>query len=1138
MHRYNRVRFLALLALLTLPGSFARALLSSDYQFTTSTAAYTPLTGATVAISGTNQSLPGGGTFNDSAMSGPFSIGFSFQFDCLAYTQFSVSTNGTLYLGGQGSNSFTNDLSNASRYPIIAPWWDHQHLYNNGGAPGCNFDPLIGVHYKLTGTAPNRVLTIEFNTQVCDNLNSFWWAGCGLTMNRYQVRLYEGTNRIEYHYGSLWASSGQPTSATIGIGNGTTNFLSVTPTGGTGTISSVTSNNAIAQHTALIPTGTVYSFVPCYIRRTGDAALATPSMAPGDTVLGGQSVVYGDEATLSPFTLDYPAGVCPSHNYTLTISGPNATDYRWQGTGNQSLPGTITAGTSSTPAMIFRPSAVGLRQAFLTITDNTVGCSIIYYLTAQGTTRGMLTGDLAQGAATVAMTDGDTLLNGLATTPGVAQNWTPFTVTNISAMDLAPGMPVTYVITGGGGQYSITPSGATLASGQASTPTLTFDPDPSAVGPQVATLTVTVDGQVRNYVLYATVNRRDLSFVLNGNPLDTNSTTFVAQATCTGESIVTYPLDLVNTGNLPVQLFGITSYLVDSIDAGGVPAWPLQRDGSGNPMPAGDYFITMNPGTIPIAPADFPSYPLVVAGGNTVRVYINFVGQRPGQRYARIFIATDAMNVASADPYTDVATQGLMSFNAFGMANGAILSQNANRTLRRPIVFPTTPVGDSARFWLPIVNPGTCDLRISEDDLRINSGDVEEFTLVRLSASWSRDPATRDLLLLPGSTDSILFSFRPRQIGSRRATLRLQTNDSMVVVPGLTERGTYYMDLYGEGSDGLYMTNASFAITAIGASSSARNITVRNAADAPFIIASATITGIDAVDFAQNASNPWPAVPFAVIPGQILNLSVVFTPGGTVSGPRSAWLELLTDRGDTIRALLSGEAGVQSVTGPTTIGFGTLSVGSQSRQTITITNVGTMPVAVGDPVITGANAGEYAASPLARHTMVPGQIETIEVTWRPAAQGASSATLTVPAEGGDVVISLSGTGTKSKFVDDDPTGTIGSHDGGLITPGTQDPVRVGSVDAVARMGGVSLWQTVPNPARDRAEIRYGLERETTVRIELFDEAGRMIRTVDHGLRGGGEHRLTIDLSGFPAGTYRCVLTAGQARLNQPVTVVR
>lgn len=350
------------------------SLLSSDYQFTATTGTYTPLTGGTQLIAGTDAST--NGTFNDSAVGGPVDIGFTVQFDCLAYTKFSVSANGTIYFGNSTSNSYNNDLSAAPLYPVIAPWWDHQHLYDGGGAgAACNFSPPIGIYYALSGTSPNRVLTIEFNTQVADASNAFWWAGCGLTMNRYQVRIYENDYSIEFHYGNLWASSGQATAATIGIGNGTSNFLSLTPTGGTATVSSVTSNNTIQQHVALIPAGTIFRFKPCYMRLFGNPGYAKPAPVPGDSLM-----LCAGGGTHNVFSITYPPGACPNHNYTLTISGSSASEYAWLATGNQTQAGTVSAGSTLNPSIVFTPSTIGVRPAFLTFTDNTIGCSIIYTL--------------------------------------------------------------------------------------------------------------------------------------------------------------------------------------------------------------------------------------------------------------------------------------------------------------------------------------------------------------------------------------------------------------------------------------------------------------------------------------------------------------------------------------------------------------------------------------------------------------------------------------------------------------------------------------------------------------------------------------------------------------------------------------
>lgn len=280
---------IALLAFATTP-AFAAV---SDYTFATSNQTYTPLASGTLLIPGTNQSSAG--TFNEAADGGLQPIGFDFCFDGVSHDQFTAYTGGVFTLGantlpssGTPNSRYANDLAAAAAYPVIAPWWDHQHTYDGGGSgSGCNFNPPIGVRSFLSGVVPTRTLTLEWNTQVVDTNGSFWWAGCGLTMNRYQAVIHEGTDDIEFRYGSLWASSGQPTSSTMGLAAGAANFLSATPTGGTATVSSVTSNNAIAAHVAQIPTGTVYTFQP-------------PTKSPTTTTATGPTgtTTYGESATI------------------------------------------------------------------------------------------------------------------------------------------------------------------------------------------------------------------------------------------------------------------------------------------------------------------------------------------------------------------------------------------------------------------------------------------------------------------------------------------------------------------------------------------------------------------------------------------------------------------------------------------------------------------------------------------------------------------------------------------------------------------------------------------------------------------------------------------------------------------------
>jgi uncharacterized repeat protein (TIGR01451 family) len=271
-------------ALLLISAPASAQVLSTDYTFAvTSGNPYTPLTGATLQIPGSDDNT--NGTYNDALVVGPLNLGFDFCFDRVPYTQFGVNPHGIATLGATTTNSFTNDLDNAALYPVIAAWWDHQNLYDNGGAgSGCNFSPPIGVFTQLSGSAPNRVLAIEWNTQIVDNTDEPWWAGCGLTMNRYQMRLFEGSDRIEYAYGSMWANSGQPVSGSIGIAAAIADFVSVTPAGASATTSSAVANDTIAQHVTPTNPGIVYSFTPTKSATTSGGSASPPSPFSGQAV--------------------------------------------------------------------------------------------------------------------------------------------------------------------------------------------------------------------------------------------------------------------------------------------------------------------------------------------------------------------------------------------------------------------------------------------------------------------------------------------------------------------------------------------------------------------------------------------------------------------------------------------------------------------------------------------------------------------------------------------------------------------------------------------------------------------------------------------------------------------------------------
>jgi hypothetical protein len=374
----------AALLLLVLTPRLARATIVSDYLALASTVTYTPMAGGTTAIPGTS-AVVGTNVYNSRRTTGTLPIGFNFVFDGVTYTSLSANTSGLILLGNATSTSLANNLAAAPAYPVIAPFWDQQHLYNDGGGV-CTFTPQIGVHYLLSGTAPNREFVIEWNTQVIGTNGTYWWSGCGNTMNHLQAHLHEGTNLIEFVYGAVRGTAMVLTAGSIGLAASGADFLSATPSGGTSlTTSAVTANNSIQLNLTPITGGTVYRFIYCPLKVTGDPLQGgTTTMADGDTLLSAVSVVVPGTTTVSPMTLVHPNGPCATLNYTLAIGGASAAEYAFQGSGNQALAGSLATGETLTPPIVFTPVAAGIRSASLVVTDTTSGLARTYLLAGIG----------------------------------------------------------------------------------------------------------------------------------------------------------------------------------------------------------------------------------------------------------------------------------------------------------------------------------------------------------------------------------------------------------------------------------------------------------------------------------------------------------------------------------------------------------------------------------------------------------------------------------------------------------------------------------------------------------------------------------------------------------------------------------
>jgi hypothetical protein len=350
---------------------------SRRYAFTADSGTFTPLVG------GTSSGITATADDTMSATITPGS-GFTFNFGGTNYTNFRVGSNGQLVFGASGSNNGDNNLATttSTSRPGLAPLWD-------------DLVCTTGITYQLSGTAPNRVLTVEW-------LNMRWAYNFTLTspVISFQVKLYETTNIIEYVYRQEAAPYNPGyNGASIGLmGTASTNFISLSNSSASPTVSTTTSTNNIEVKPA---TGQIYRFTPSvpptytYAWTSTPAGftstVASPVVAPTVPTSYNLTVTssQGCSATAAPVAVNVqtegpvisaqPESVarCIGQNASFTVASTttSALTYQWRKDGQNLVNGTGIAGATSATLTLTGVTALsaGTYDVVLIVSDSS-GC--------------------------------------------------------------------------------------------------------------------------------------------------------------------------------------------------------------------------------------------------------------------------------------------------------------------------------------------------------------------------------------------------------------------------------------------------------------------------------------------------------------------------------------------------------------------------------------------------------------------------------------------------------------------------------------------------------------------------------------------------------------------------------------------
>jgi hypothetical protein len=229
------LKTLLVIAVLGVASATVKAQSITNYAFSAPSGTFTAISG------GTSPNLSNG-TWDDGYINN-LSIGFDFFYMGSVYSAVCPSTNGWMRLGTGGMSAASgNDLSSGGTRPLLAPLWDDLKL------------PTNGLTYLTTGTAPNRVFTMQW-------LNARWNYSAPAACISFQVKLYETTGAIEYIYRQE-SSAVVLGSASIGMtatAGGSGNFYSLDAVSNSASVSSTTETSTLNSKPA---TGQIFSFTP------------------------------------------------------------------------------------------------------------------------------------------------------------------------------------------------------------------------------------------------------------------------------------------------------------------------------------------------------------------------------------------------------------------------------------------------------------------------------------------------------------------------------------------------------------------------------------------------------------------------------------------------------------------------------------------------------------------------------------------------------------------------------------------------------------------------------------------------------------------------------------------------------------
>lgn len=709
---------------------------------------------------------------------------------------------------------------------------------------------------------------------------------------------------------------------------------------------------------------------------------------------------------------------------TTTIGGASPLDFTKTTTCTTSL----AAGASCTYSIVFKPTAVGVRTATLSITDNSVGSPHTVSFTGSGTGVPKIAfapASLAYANQTVGTSSAAKAVT--VSNPGTA-------TLNITSIGVAGANAADYSIT-------VNTCGPTLAVGATCSLSVVFNPQAAVASSAAVTVaddsagsphTVPLSGTgvlTPKATLSATVlgfgsrtqgtvsSPSDVTLTNTGNGIlnissitisgttpsefaqtNTCGATLTPGANCT-ISVVFQPVSpgtksaVVNVADdaaLSPQKIALSgsglgiptpSFSVPSLDLGTVAVGSASSVQVVTLTNTGNATLGINTATIAGAnPADFtktatcPSY---LAAGASCTFSITFKPTAVGSRTATLTLTDNAPG-----PPQTVALSGnglAVSKIAFTPASLAFTNQTVGTT--------------SAARVITVSNPGTATLNISSIGLTGTN-----------NAEYTISGTTCGATLAVGVTCTVSVTFHPSAAVATSASVTVADDAAgsphSVPMTGsgvLTPKVTFSL------------ASLAFGNQTQGTASTPRSSTVTNTGNGFLNISSVALAGTNAAEFSLTTD-----CGATLAPGAACTVSAVFQP--VSPGTKSATINLTDDAsGSPQKVTLSGTGlgiPVASLSAGT-LDFGPQTVGvSSAAQVVTLTNTGNGSMTISSTSVTGVNPADFIKTTTCGTSLAAAASCTISITFKPTAAGSRAATLNVMdnAAGSPQQVTLTGTG--------------------------------------------------------------------------------------------------------------------------------